>query len=129
MLMKSTNQRCNAFASVLGLFLHSSRVPECVIDTLARMFISIGPSAINSGIDSLEKNMVQKIVALGKTFTAAFVYDYFDIEFGVATPTIENGGNARTLRTSRAEHLAITCITVTQGHMGTSRYSFYNAER
>ncbi|KAI0313654.1 hypothetical protein OF83DRAFT_1086186 [Amylostereum chailletii] len=91
-LMKSTNQRCNTFASVLGLFMHSSNVPERVLDVVSHIGLAISSTAINNAVNHLENDALIKIKALARTFVAAIGYDNFDVAFNVAEPTIENAG-------------------------------------
>ncbi|KAJ6608569.1 hypothetical protein B0H10DRAFT_2302585 [Mycena sp. CBHHK59/15] len=50
MLMQSTNQQLK---SVIGIFLHASNTPSKVIETLARMGVSISADSIHSAVHSL----------------------------------------------------------------------------
>ncbi|KAI0310545.1 hypothetical protein OF83DRAFT_1032149, partial [Amylostereum chailletii] len=93
MLMKGTNQKCNALASVIGLFLHSSNVPERVIEVVSHVGLSIGVTAINNSVNSLDRDVLKKFRVLGLSLTAAAAYDNFDVAFNVATPTVENDKN------------------------------------
>ncbi|KAI0065039.1 hypothetical protein BV25DRAFT_1799070, partial [Artomyces pyxidatus] len=106
--MKSTNQRCNALASVIGLFAHSSNTPERVIETLSHAGLCIGSNAINEAVDSLSKEAATKLRELGQTLTAAYAYDNFDVALNVATSTVESGGKMLAHLTSgtliRLEH-------------------------
>ncbi|KAF8969024.1 hypothetical protein BDZ97DRAFT_1654271 [Flammula alnicola] len=45
-LMQGRNQKTNALESIIGIFLHSCRTPEKVIDLLAHMGISISVSSL-----------------------------------------------------------------------------------
>ncbi|KAI0065040.1 hypothetical protein BV25DRAFT_1913685 [Artomyces pyxidatus] len=107
-MMKSTNQRCNALASVIGLFAHSSNTPERVIETLSHAGLSIGSNTINEAVDSLSKEAATKLKELGQTLTAAYAYDNFDVALNVATSTVESGGKMLAHLTSgtliRLEH-------------------------
>ncbi|KAG2336030.1 hypothetical protein BDR05DRAFT_1006230 [Suillus weaverae] len=84
-LMQSMNQKCNAFESVMGIFLHSCNTPEKVIRALASMGISISVRAINMAIHSL---------------SLAYTYDNFDIDFKTSTPIIEKAIDTLTHMTS-----------------------------
>ena len=57
MMMQSLNQKANTLASILGIFLHSCRTPQKVINALARMGLSISRTTIHSAINSLSSNM------------------------------------------------------------------------
>ncbi|KAI0310052.1 hypothetical protein OF83DRAFT_920825 [Amylostereum chailletii] len=89
MFMRSTNQRCNALQSVIGLFLHSNNVPERVIETLAHVGLSLSQAAINDAVNALSADAFIKIRALACTLLAAYAYDNFDVQMNVATPTVE----------------------------------------
>ncbi|KAI0311298.1 hypothetical protein OF83DRAFT_1087802 [Amylostereum chailletii] len=89
MLMRSTNQRCNALQSVIGLFLHSNNVPERVIETLAHVGLSLSQAAINEAVNALSTDAFIKIRALARTLLAAYTYDNFDVQMSVAMPTVE----------------------------------------
>lgn len=80
-LLQSTNQKCNALASTIGLFLHSTSAPELVTEVLAHAGLSISVSAIHSMVNSLSVTSGEHLRVLGKTFLASFGYDNFDMDF------------------------------------------------
>ncbi|KIL56857.1 hypothetical protein M378DRAFT_53470, partial [Amanita muscaria Koide BX008] len=88
-LMQSTSQKANTFQSVLGIFLHSCRTPEKVIETLAHMGISVSTGTINRAIKSLSANARCALQQLGRTLTAGIAYDNVDITLKAAVPTVE----------------------------------------
>ncbi|KAG1811373.1 uncharacterized protein BJ212DRAFT_1465633 [Suillus subaureus] len=88
-LMQSTNQKCNAFESVIGIFLHSCNTPEKVIRALASMGISISVRAINMAIHSLSRETYYTLREMGQSLRVGYAYDNFDIDFKMLTPTIE----------------------------------------
>lgn len=90
--MRSTNQRCNALASVIGIFLHSCNAPERVVELLSSVGLSISPTGINDSITALSKEARSFRIALGRTLTAAFGFDNFDVYFTSSVPTLENAG-------------------------------------
>jgi len=53
MLLMSSNQKCNALPSMIGLFCHSTNAPELVIETLAHVGLSISTSSIHNMVNSL----------------------------------------------------------------------------
>lgn len=89
-LLQSTNEKCNYLQSVLGIFFHSTSVPEKVIETLAHAGLSISLTSIHNAVTSLSKEAAVKIRDTVRTLTAAFAYDNFDINFQTTEPTIEN---------------------------------------
>jgi hypothetical protein len=90
----SSNQRCNALPSMLGLFCHSTNTPELVIETLAHAGLSISTSSIHNMVNSLSTRSADKIRSLARTLTASFAYDNFDTEFKSHNPTIEKHGDS-----------------------------------
>lgn len=99
-LMQSSNQKCNAFQSVLGIFLHSCHTPERVVKTFAHLGISVSPSSIQRAIHSLSARSEESIRELVQTLTAALAYDNFDIDFPTNTPTVEGTSDTLTHLTS-----------------------------
>ncbi|KAI0717550.1 hypothetical protein C8T65DRAFT_571664, partial [Cerioporus squamosus] len=92
-LMISTNQQCNALASLVGLFCHSTSAPELVIEVLSRAGLSISLTAIHDMINSLSRNSSEGIRRLAKTLLGAFAYDNFDMDFKSWLPTVEKPGS------------------------------------
>ncbi|KAM6504000.1 hypothetical protein JOM56_000943 [Amanita muscaria] len=86
---QSTNERCNYLQSVLGIFYHSTAVPEKVIETLAHAGLSISLTSIHSAVKSLSQDAARKIKAALRTLTTALAYDNFDINFKSPEPTVE----------------------------------------
>ncbi len=92
-IMISTNQRCNAVASLIGLFCHSTSAPELVIEVLARAGLSVSLTAIHAMITSLSRNSSEGIRHLAQTLLGAFAYDNFDMDFKSWLPTVEKPGS------------------------------------
>lgn len=88
-MMQSTNQKCNALQSLIGIFLHSEDTSERTIKVLSHFGISIGPTSINRGVTSLSARTEDAIQKLAQTLLASFAYDNFDINFPNSTPTVE----------------------------------------
>lgn len=88
-LMNTANQRCNAFASVVGIFLHGHNVPEKVVEVLSRIGVCISQSAIHGAIKSLSKDADTRIRALGQSLLVAYAYDNFDVNLKSAKPTLQ----------------------------------------
>ncbi|KAF9489358.1 hypothetical protein BDN71DRAFT_1401771, partial [Pleurotus eryngii] len=89
-MMKSSNQQCNSFQSVVGIFLHSANTPETIIEFLSSLGISISTTMIKQVVSSLSKKAEDSMKALGKTVQALFAYDNLDIDLKQSVPTIEN---------------------------------------
>jgi hypothetical protein len=87
--MQSSNQKANTFQSILGIFLHSCRTPEKVIETLAHMGVCISSGTINKAIKSLSINARCALQKLGRTLCAAIAYDNVDIAIKSHVPTVE----------------------------------------
>ncbi|KII86191.1 hypothetical protein PLICRDRAFT_114818 [Plicaturopsis crispa FD-325 SS-3] len=88
-MMQSTNQRCNALQSVLGIFLHSCNAPETVVELLSHMGLSISTTAINDAVTSLSQESVNELQKLGRTLLASYAYDNLDIDLKHSVPTAE----------------------------------------
>ncbi|KAJ7710452.1 hypothetical protein B0H17DRAFT_1155424 [Mycena rosella] len=100
MLMQSTNQQSNMLASVIGIFLHASNTPSKVIETLARMGISISVDSIHNAVHSLSRETSQRLRTMGQTLLVSYAYDNFDINFPNVVPTIEKSTDTLTHMTS-----------------------------
>ena len=48
--LQSTNERCNYLRSVLGIFFHTTSVPEKVIKTLAHAGLSISLTSVHHAV-------------------------------------------------------------------------------
>lgn len=92
--MFSTNQKCNALAAAMGLFFHSTSIPELTIEVFAHASLSISLTAIHNTVNSLSHKFTEKLRELAKkTKVMALAYDNFDIDFKSWKPTVENSGS------------------------------------
>ncbi|KAJ6586746.1 hypothetical protein B0H10DRAFT_1925747 [Mycena sp. CBHHK59/15] len=96
----STNQQSNMLESVIGIFLHASNTPSKVIETLARMGISISVDSIHNAVHSLSRETYERLRAMGQTLLVSYTYDNFDINFPHVVPTVENSTDTLTHMTS-----------------------------
>ena len=92
--MQSTNQRCNALQTSIGLFLHACSTPEEVTEFLAHTGLSISSSAINDLVTGLSKESAWKRRKTGQTLCTAYAVDNVDIELKHLVPTVENPDDA-----------------------------------
>ena len=88
-LMITVNQKCNAFQSILGIFMHGTNAPEKVFEVMQRIGISISINAIHNAIVSLSLDAAKHIRKLGQTLLVAYAYDNFDVNLKSAKPTLE----------------------------------------
>ena len=91
--MQGSNQKCNLLQSVFGIFLHSCKTPQKVVQALARIGISISIESINGAIQSLSNETHATLQQMGKSLLVSYVYDNFDIDFKTHLPTVEKSGN------------------------------------
>lgn len=91
-MMHSSNQRCNALQSLLGIFLHSCNAPQTVVELMAHLGVSISTTAINQAIASLSKESFRELRKLGGTLLTAYAYDNVDMDLKHTVPTLENPG-------------------------------------
>ena len=87
--MHSTSQKVNALESIIGIFLHSCKTPKKVIETLARMGISISVNAIHQAITSLSMKSAKVLHDLGQTLLAFYAYNNFDVDLKLSIHTAE----------------------------------------
>ncbi|KAJ7200531.1 hypothetical protein GGX14DRAFT_571939 [Mycena pura] len=99
-LMQSTNQQSNMLESVIGIFLHASNTPSKVIETLARMGISISVDSIHNAVHSLSQETHERLRAMGRSLLVSYAYDNFDINFPNVVPTVEKTTDTLTHMTS-----------------------------
>ena len=76
----------------MGLFLHSCRTPDKVINVLAHLGICISVHSIHLAITSLSAESANHIRSLGQSLLVAWAYDNFDVDLKSSTPTIQNSG-------------------------------------
>ncbi|KIL57952.1 hypothetical protein M378DRAFT_87180, partial [Amanita muscaria Koide BX008] len=88
-VLQSTNQKANTFASFLGVFLHSCRTPQRVVNALARMGLTVSQSCIHTAINSLSLNASLTLRELGQSRCIALAYDNFDVDLKVSVPVVE----------------------------------------
>jgi len=89
-MMHSSNRRCNAFQSAVGVFLQSCNAPETLRELLAHMGVSVATTTINSAIKSLSKEADVAIRHLGQSLLVSYAYDNLDVDLKHSIPTAEN---------------------------------------
>jgi hypothetical protein len=87
--MQSTSQKVNALESIIGIFLHSCKTPEKVIETLVRMGISISVNVIHQAIMSLSTKSAKVLRNLGQSLLAFYAYNNFDVDLKLSIHTTE----------------------------------------
>lgn len=92
--MQSTNQKANALQSILGIFLQSVHAPQKVIDTLARLGVSISSDSINLAIRSLSAESQTSLRLLGQSLLASYAYDNFDVDLKSEVPLAEKSNES-----------------------------------
>lgn len=92
-LMFSTSQKCNALATVMGMFFHSTNTPELVVEVFAHAGLSISTTSINNMITALSKMSANDVRKLALTTLFALAYDNFDMDFKSWSATIEKPGD------------------------------------
>lgn len=88
-MLQSTNQRCNALQSVIGLYLHACDAPEAIVELLSRNGVSISRTAIDDAVTNLSKEATTGMKILGRTMLTMVAYDNFDVELKHVVPTVE----------------------------------------
>lgn len=88
-MAQSTNQRCNALQTIIGVFLHSAGTPERVVELLSRVGFSLTATSIHNALKSLSSESSVEIKKIGRTLLTAYAYDNVDIDLKHTTPTGE----------------------------------------
>ena len=91
--MHSTNRKSNTLQSLTGIFLQSAHAPQKVVETLARMGVSVSANAINLATHSLSVESLHAIRVLGRTLLASYAYDNFDVDLKSTTHTVEKSSD------------------------------------
>ncbi|KAG2123033.1 hypothetical protein BD769DRAFT_1360080 [Suillus cothurnatus] len=89
-LLQNTNAQCNYLQGILGVFFHSTCVPQKVINVLNHAGLSISQTSINHAVKSMSREIVSRIRSAVGSLKASFAYDNFDINFKTHQPTIEH---------------------------------------
>ncbi|KAG2158703.1 uncharacterized protein EDB93DRAFT_1245927 [Suillus bovinus] len=87
-ILQSSNERCNYLQGLLGIFFHSTSVPQKVIDVLAHAGLSMSITSIHNAIHSMSKEIAANIKQGIQSLKVSFAYDNFDINFKTLEPTI-----------------------------------------
>ncbi|KAG8764118.1 hypothetical protein FRC12_008256 [Ceratobasidium sp. 428] len=106
--MNNSNMRCNALQALIGLFMHSSNVPEKVVELLAHMGLSVTPSSMNRMIEHMSKEAEKTLKKQLPTLLVGLGYDNLEIWFDTEQPTATNPGKLVSLTTA-------TCIPLRPG--------------
>ncbi|KAJ8503630.1 hypothetical protein ONZ45_g10687 [Pleurotus djamor] len=89
-IMKSSNSRCNAFQTLVGVFLHATVAPESVREFLSSIGLSISTTSIHNAVTSLAGNAEGAMKTLGSSLLTLFAYDNLDMDLKRSVPTAEN---------------------------------------
>ncbi|KAJ8519093.1 hypothetical protein ONZ45_g3922 [Pleurotus djamor] len=89
-IMKSSNSRCNAFQTLVGIFLHATVAPESVREFLSSIGLSISTTSIHNAVTSLAGNAEGAMKTLGSSLLTLFAYDNLDMDLKRSVPTAEN---------------------------------------
>ncbi|KAF9231505.1 hypothetical protein BU15DRAFT_56018 [Melanogaster broomeanus] len=94
-IMQSINRNRTHFrVLILGLFLQSAHTPQKVIDTLARVGISISTDAINAAVHSLSIESQTSLRKLGQSLLATYAYDNFNVDLKSHVPIAEKSNDS-----------------------------------
>ncbi|KAH7335286.1 hypothetical protein B0J17DRAFT_69630 [Rhizoctonia solani] len=106
--MTSSNMRCNSLQAVVGLFVHSTNVPEKVVELLSRMGVCIAPNSINSMVGHMSTEAQRLLKEELPKLLTALGYDNLEIRFDTEQPTATNQGKLVSLATA-------TCVPLRPG--------------
>ncbi|KAH9173863.1 hypothetical protein EDB89DRAFT_1822620, partial [Lactarius sanguifluus] len=102
-VLQSTNENCNHLQSILGIFIHSANVPQCVAEVLAHASVialgvqscselcaglTISIKSIQWAVKSMSIDSARKIKTGLCSLKMVVAYDNFDINFKTLEPTL-----------------------------------------
>ncbi|KAH8978758.1 hypothetical protein EDB86DRAFT_2815527, partial [Lactarius hatsudake] len=87
-ILQSANENCNHLQGIIGMFIHSANVPQCVMEVLAHAGLSISIKSIQWAVKSMSNDSVWKIRKSLCLLKVAMAYDNFDINFKTSELTI-----------------------------------------
>lgn len=82
MLFKARNRNLRAVQTVIGVYLHANGVPTQVITLLSQYGISVGLDSLETIMESLAKDQVDKLKTLGRQMAdkqLVIVYDNINV--------------------------------------------------
>ncbi|KAG2046241.1 hypothetical protein BDR06DRAFT_899551, partial [Suillus hirtellus] len=89
-LLQNMNAQCNYLQGILGIFFHSTCMPQKVVDVLNHAGLSISQTSINHAVKSMLREITSWIRSAVGSLKASFAYDNFDINFKMHQPTVEH---------------------------------------
>ncbi|KAI6115462.1 hypothetical protein EDD16DRAFT_1693351 [Pisolithus croceorrhizus] len=112
LVYNGSNQKANTLQSLLGLFLQSVHTPYKVINTLARLGITISTNTINMAIQALSVESQTSLQHLGQSLLVSYAYDNFDMDLKSYIPTIEKSNDSLKHLTSGLLFLLVHGVTL-----------------
>lgn len=76
------NQKCNAFATNMGLFLHASGTSQRAMHTMSQLGLSTSSKTVDRTVNSLSQKAFKAIRAAAQSLQYMMVYDNLVIDFG-----------------------------------------------
>ncbi|KAG1903146.1 uncharacterized protein F5891DRAFT_978176 [Suillus fuscotomentosus] len=93
-MMQSTNWKSNALQSIIRIFLQSMHTPQNVVDTLARIGISISTDTIHAAVKSMSAESQNAMRELGQSLLMSYAYDNFDVDLKSHLPVAEKSNDS-----------------------------------
>jgi uncharacterized protein YqgV (UPF0045/DUF77 family) len=93
MLFKARNKNLRAVQTVIGVYLHANGVPTQVITLLSQYGISVGLDSLKTIMESLAKDQVERLKALGRQIAdeqLVIVYDNINVHEKVNQLRVDN---------------------------------------
>ncbi|KAF8270415.1 hypothetical protein EI94DRAFT_1571665, partial [Lactarius quietus] len=87
-ILQGANETCNHLQGIIRIFVHSTDVPQRVIEVLAHAGLSISIKSIQWAVKSMSMDSAHKIRDSLHTLKVAMAYNNFDINFKTSEPTI-----------------------------------------
>ncbi|KAH8976431.1 hypothetical protein EDB92DRAFT_1811877 [Lactarius akahatsu] len=87
-VLQSANENCNHLQSILGIFIHSANVPQCVAKVLAHAGLTISIKSIQRAVKLMSIDSARKIKTGLCSLKMAVAYNNFDINFKTSEPTL-----------------------------------------
>ncbi|TFK71829.1 hypothetical protein BDN72DRAFT_793389, partial [Pluteus cervinus] len=88
-MMRNANQKCNAFQSLIGIYLHSCNTPDIIMQLLSSLGIAISGTTVDDAVTHLSENAEAGMKEAGATHLVSFADDNLDADLKHTTPTLE----------------------------------------
>ena len=127
-ILNMCNQKCSVSQVMNGVFLHSTHMPDRVINTLHCTGISISSTSVSCAIKLMLAKTIELLTMLGWALPLIYAFDNFDVQQKGLTANFENnidpprrlmsavifGGSTRSKSFDSTKRRAVACTDLSQ---------------